>query len=114
MIAGVLAQAMPVLKNEENFNNEVGVPLTLLRLTKRHKAAVIEMGMQELGEIKLLAQIARPTIAVVTNIGEAHLEYLKTKENVAKAKAEIFTFLEREIGPSLTRTMNFTNTSSQK
>jgi UDP-N-acetylmuramoyl-tripeptide--D-alanyl-D-alanine ligase len=93
MIAGVLAQAMPVLKNEENFNNEVGVPLTLLRLTKKHKAAVIEMGMQGLGEIELLAQIARPTIAVITNIGEAHLAYLKTKKNVAKAKAEIFTFL---------------------
>jgi UDP-N-acetylmuramoyl-tripeptide--D-alanyl-D-alanine ligase len=93
MIAGVLAQEMPVLKNEENFNNEIGVPLTLLRLTKEHKAAVIEMGMQGLGEIELLARIARPTIAVVTNIGEAHLEYLKNKKNVARAKAEIFTFL---------------------
>ena len=93
MIAGILAQAMPVLKNEENFNNEIGVPLTLLRLTKKHQAAVIEMGMQGLGEIKLLARIARPTIAVITNIGEAHLEYLKTKKNVAKAKAEIFSFL---------------------
>jgi UDP-N-acetylmuramoyl-tripeptide--D-alanyl-D-alanine ligase len=93
MIAGILAREMAVLKNEENFNNEIGVPLTLLRLAKKHKAAVIEMGMQGLGEIKLLAQLARPTIAVITNIGEAHLAYLKTKRNVAKAKAEIFTFL---------------------
>jgi UDP-N-acetylmuramoyl-tripeptide--D-alanyl-D-alanine ligase len=95
MIAGVLAQEMPVLKNEENFNNEIGVPLTLLQLTKKHQAAVIEMGMQGLGEIKLLAGIARPTIAVVTNIGEAHLEYLKNKKNVARAKAEIFSFLRQ-------------------
>ena len=93
MIAGILAREMPVLKNEENFNNEIGVPLTLLRLTKKHRAAVIEMGLQGLGEIELLARIARPTIAVVTNIGEAHLQYLKNKSNVARAKAEIFAFL---------------------
>ncbi|MDD5593893.1 MAG: UDP-N-acetylmuramoyl-tripeptide--D-alanyl-D-alanine ligase [Candidatus Margulisbacteria bacterium] len=92
MIAGILSQEFDVLKNEENFNNEIGVPLTLLKLTKRHKAAVIEMAMQGLGEIELLAEIARPTISVVTNIGEAHLEFLKTKRNVAKAKAEIFKF----------------------
>ncbi len=96
MIADILEQEMPVLRNEENFNNEIGVPLTLLRLTKKHKAAVIEMGMQGLGEIKLLARIARPTIAVITNIGEAHLKYLKNKNNVARAKAEIFSFLGKK------------------
>ncbi|OGB89224.1 hypothetical protein A2625_05025 [candidate division WOR-1 bacterium RIFCSPHIGHO2_01_FULL_53_15] len=96
MIASILSREMPVLKNEENFNNEIGVPLTLLKLTKKHKAAVIEMGMRGLGEIELLARIARPTIAVVTNIGEAHLEYLRSKKNVARAKAEIFSFLRRE------------------
>jgi UDP-N-acetylmuramoyl-tripeptide--D-alanyl-D-alanine ligase len=93
MIAAILSQEMPVLKNEENYNNEIGVPLTLLKLSKKHKAAVIEMAMQGLGEIELLARIARPTISVVTNIGEAHLEFLKTKKNIAKAKAEIFRFL---------------------
>ncbi|MBN3033190.1 MAG: UDP-N-acetylmuramoyl-tripeptide--D-alanyl-D-alanine ligase [Candidatus Saganbacteria bacterium] len=95
MIASIISREMPVLKNEENFNNEIGVPLTLLKLTGKHKAAVIEMGMQGLGEIKLLAKLARPTVAVVTNIGEAHLEYLKTKKNVARAKAEIFSFLRQ-------------------
>lgn len=90
MIASILSQEMNTLKNEENFNNEIGVPLTLLKLTSQHKVAVIEMAMQGLGEIELLAEIARPTISVVTNIGESHLEFLKTKKNIAKAKSEIF------------------------
>jgi len=92
MIAAILSQEMPTLKNEENYNNEIGVPLTLLQLKKKHKVAVIEMAMQGLGEIELLAKIVRPTISVVTNIGEAHLEHLKSKKNVAKAKAEIFRY----------------------
>jgi UDP-N-acetylmuramoyl-tripeptide--D-alanyl-D-alanine ligase len=92
MIASILSQEKNTLKNEENLNNEIGVPLTLLKLRKKHKAAVIEMAMQRPGEIELLARIARPTISVVTNIGEAHLEFLKTQRNVAKAKAEIFEF----------------------
>jgi UDP-N-acetylmuramoyl-tripeptide--D-alanyl-D-alanine ligase len=96
MIASILSCEMTVLKNEENYNNEIGVPLTLLKLTKKHKAAVIEMGMQKLGEIAELAGIARPNIAVITNIGEAHLEHLKTKKNVAKAKAEIFKYLGKK------------------
>ncbi|GAI79160.1 unnamed protein product, partial [marine sediment metagenome] len=92
MVTSILSQEMPTLKNEENLNNEIGVPLTLLKLTEKHKAAVIEMAMQRLGEIAQLAKIVRPTISVVTNVGEAHLEFLKTKENVAKAKAEIFKY----------------------
>jgi len=90
MIASILSQEKKTLKNEENFNNEVGVPLTLLKLTKKHQVAVIEMAMQGLGEIDLLAKMVRPHIAVVTNIGEAHLEHLKSQRNIAKAKAEIF------------------------
>jgi UDP-N-acetylmuramoyl-tripeptide--D-alanyl-D-alanine ligase len=93
MLASILSQRYKTLKNEENFNNEIGVPLTLLKLNQQHQAAVIEMGMQGLGEIGLLAQITRPTVTVVTNIGEAHLEFLKTKKNVARAKAEIFRYL---------------------
>jgi UDP-N-acetylmuramoyl-tripeptide--D-alanyl-D-alanine ligase len=89
MIASILSQRGLTLKNEENYNNEIGVPLTLLKLTKKHKFAVIEMAMQRRGELAQLAKIARPTIAVITNIGEAHLEFLKTKRNVARAKAEI-------------------------
>jgi len=95
MIARVLSEKYPTLKNEANFNNEIGVPLTLLKLAGKHRAAVIEMGMQGRGEIELLARLARPTIAVVTNIGEAHLEFLKSKKNIAKAKAEIFSFLKK-------------------
>lgn len=96
MIASIIAQEKKVLKNEENFNNEIGVPLTLLKLSKRHKAAVIEMAMQGLGEIEQLAKIVRPKIAVVTNIGEAHLEFLKSKKNVARAKAEIFKYQTKD------------------
>jgi len=96
MIASILSCEMRTLKNEENLNNEIGVPLTLLRLTKKHKAAVIEMGMQKPGEIAELAKIARPNIAIITNIGEAHLEHLKTKKNIAKAKSEIFKFLKED------------------
>ncbi|MFA6431054.1 MAG: UDP-N-acetylmuramoyl-tripeptide--D-alanyl-D-alanine ligase [Candidatus Margulisiibacteriota bacterium] len=94
MLAAILSKKMPTLKSEENFNNEIGVPLTLLRLNKKHKAAVIEMGMQKLGEIDLLANIARPTIAVITNIGESHMAFLKSKKNIAKAKAEIFNVMD--------------------
>jgi UDP-N-acetylmuramoyl-tripeptide--D-alanyl-D-alanine ligase len=96
MIASILAREFPTLKNEENFNNEIGVPLTLLRLTKKHQAAVIEMAMQKPGEIEDLAAIVRPTIAVITNIGESHLEFLKTRRNIARAKAEIFNYLGKE------------------
>ena len=92
MLASILAQEKLTLKNEENYNNEIGVPLTLLKLNKKHKYAVIEMAMQGLGEIELLANIVRPNIAIITNIGEAHLEFLKNKKNVAKAKAEIFKY----------------------
>jgi len=89
MLASILSQKYRTLKNVENLNNEIGVPLTLLKLKKSHQAAVIEMAMQNLKEIELLARITRPTIAVITNIGEAHLEFLNTKKNVARAKAEI-------------------------
>ena len=95
MLASILSQEMSILKNEENLNNEIGVPLTLLRLNKKHKAAVIEMAMRRLGEIEELARIVRPHVAIITNIGEAHLKFLKSKRNVAKAKAEIFTYLKK-------------------
>jgi UDP-N-acetylmuramoyl-tripeptide--D-alanyl-D-alanine ligase len=92
MLASILSLAGKTLKTEENYNNEVGVPQTLLKLTKRHKFAVIEMAMQGLGEIKELAEIVTPHIAVITNIGSSHLKYLKTQVNVAKAKSEILLF----------------------
>ena len=95
MIASILSQKYKTLKNEENYNNEIGVPKTLLQLNKSHHAAVIEMAMQGLGEIDEIAKIASPTIAVITNIGETHLKQLKTKKNIARAKAEIIDHVRR-------------------
>lgn len=89
LVAAVLSGKWNVLKTHANFNNEIGLPMTLLELTKEHEAAVVEMGMRGLGQIKQLADIAKPTIGVVTNVGETHLELLGTMENIAKAKGEM-------------------------
>ena len=78
-----------VLSTEGNYNNLIGLPLTILGLTDRHKAAVLEMGMSLRGEIRRLAQIARPQIGVITNVSAVHLEHLKTIGAVAKAKGEL-------------------------
>jgi len=96
MVASILSREKKTLKNEENINNEIGVPLTLLKLTSKHEAAVIEMAMQRPGEIEILARITHPTISVITNIGEAHLKFLKSRKNVAQAKAEIFKYLKKD------------------
>jgi UDP-N-acetylmuramoyl-tripeptide--D-alanyl-D-alanine ligase len=87
--AAVLGTRYPVLKNEANYNNEIGLPLTLLKLSHRHKRAVLEMGMYALGEIRTLCEIARPEIGVVTNVGPSHLERLGSLEAIAAAKAEL-------------------------
>ena len=79
-----------MLKTEGNLNNEVGVPLTLLRLSPEHRAAAVEMGMNHLGEIARLAAIAQPGVGIVLNVRGVHLEHLKTIENVAKAKGELY------------------------
>ena len=89
MIAAVLAQKYRVLKTAENFNNDIGVPLTLLRLDHSHQAAVIETGMNHFGEIRYLGEMVRPDIAVISNIGDAHIEFLGSREGILKAKAEI-------------------------
>lgn len=89
LIAGILSSRYSVLKSEKNYNNEIGVPFTLLGLNEKHTHAVIEMGMNHAGEISRLAAIVKPDIAVITSIGEGHLEFLGTVENVARAKAEI-------------------------
>ena len=89
MIATVLEQKYTTLKTAGNFNNEIGLPLTLLKLDDSYGAAVIEMGMRGLGEINLLAGMAEPDGAVITNIGETHLARLGTVGNIAKAKGEI-------------------------
>ena len=96
MIALVLSQKYKVLKTQGNFNNEIGLPLTLLGLDDSHEVAVVEMGMNHLGEIHRLAKIARPNIGVITNIGVSHIQNLGTRENILKAKMEIFDFFTSE------------------
>ncbi|MCM1113412.1 MAG: UDP-N-acetylmuramoyl-tripeptide--D-alanyl-D-alanine ligase [Muribaculum sp.] len=92
-VAGVLAQKYHVLKTEGNFNNEVGVPLTLLRLRGEHEAAVVEMGISDFGEMHRLSKMVRPTHCLITNIGQCHLENLKSREGILKAKTEIFDYM---------------------
>ncbi|MBE7024437.1 MAG: UDP-N-acetylmuramoyl-tripeptide--D-alanyl-D-alanine ligase [Ruminococcaceae bacterium] len=89
MIAAVLSAGYNTLKTAGNFNNHIGLPLTVLGLTKSHGAAVIEMGMSARGEIAYLTKIAKPTVAVITNVGLSHIETLKTQENIRDAKLEI-------------------------
>lgn len=89
MLAAALAEQFSVLKTEANYNNEIGLPLTLLQFEEKHEAAIVEMGMRGLGEIRELTNIALPTIGVVTNIGETHIELLGSLENIAKAKGEL-------------------------
>ena len=94
MIASVLSQKFQVLKTAGNFNNEIGLPLTLLRIREEHEAAVVEMGISDFGEMHRLAKMAKPDICVMTNIGICHLENLKTRDGILKAKSEIFDFLK--------------------
>jgi UDP-N-acetylmuramoyl-tripeptide--D-alanyl-D-alanine ligase len=93
MVASVMGQRWRVLKTESNFNNRIGVPHTLLRLTGRHEAAVIEMGVDNIGQTTRLCEIARPTIGVITNIGPDHLEFFGSMEGSAQAKAELLDLL---------------------
>ena len=89
MIAAVLNSKYNVLKTEANYNNEIGLPLTLLNLTDDHEVAIVEMGMRGLGQIRELADIAMPNIAVLTNVGETHIELLGSVDNIAAAKSEL-------------------------
>jgi UDP-N-acetylmuramoyl-tripeptide--D-alanyl-D-alanine ligase len=89
LVAAALAAAGSVLKTEANFNNEIGVPKTLLNLDSSHDFAVIEMGMRGPGEIEELTRIARPTIGLITNVGTAHIGRLGSREAIAKAKCEL-------------------------
>jgi len=102
MLASILKQKGPVLKNEGNLNNHIGVPLTLLKLLPEHTSAAIEMGMSALGEIDLLAHLAGPGVGVITNIGSAHLEFLGSMDAVAEAKGELLGHL----GPGGTAVLN--------
>lgn len=97
MIASVLSQRYNTLRTEGNFNNDIGAPLTLLRLMPEHQAAVIETGMNHFGEIRYLGEMVRPDIAVITNVGDAHIENLgNTRRGILRAKCEIFENLTPE------------------
>ncbi len=95
MIAALLSQKFHLLKTEGNLNNRIGLPLMLFRLSARHEVAVLEMGMNLPGEISRLAEIASPTVGVITNIGPAHLAGLKSVAGVARAKGELLDRLPR-------------------
>lgn len=97
MIASVLSQRYNTLRTEGNFNNDIGAPLTLLRLMPEHQAAVVETGMNHFGEIRYLGEMVRPDIAVITNVGDAHIENLgNTRQGILRAKCEIFENLTPE------------------
>jgi UDP-N-acetylmuramoyl-tripeptide--D-alanyl-D-alanine ligase len=94
MIAQVLAVKFNVLKTIESLNNNVGTPQMLLRLSPEHQVAVIETGMNHFGEIRYLGEMVQPDIAVISNIGDAHIEFLGSREGILKAKSEIFENLK--------------------
>lgn len=96
MVAEVLGSKFKVLKTEKNFNNEIGLPKTLLQLTDEHEVCVVEMGMRGFGQIQELAAIAEPTIGVVTNVGTSHIELLGSQEGIAKAKSELVEAINEE------------------
>src|SRR5690606_1309411 len=93
MIAAILSPLAPTLASRGNLNNHIGVPLSLLRLRREHRFAVIEMGMNHAGELTLLSRLAAPNVALVTNAAPAHLEGLGTVEKVAAAKGEVLSGL---------------------
>ncbi len=99
LVAAVLSQKYNVLYTQGNFNNDVGVPKTLFRLTKEHEIAVIEMGASHPGDIKTLVETAEPTCGLITNVGRAHLQGFGSFEGVIKTKCELYDFLRtREDG----------------
>lgn len=94
VIASVLSQKFRVLKTQGNFNNELGLPLTVFGLRPEHEMAVLEMGINQFGEMTRLAKIARPDTCVITNIGPCHLEYLGSRDGVFQAKTEVFPYIK--------------------
>lgn len=95
-VAAVLAQKYKVHKTQGNYNNEIGVPLTVLSMPGDTEVAVLEMGINHFGEMHNLSRIARPDICIMTNIGQCHLEFLGSREGILKAKSEIFDFMDED------------------
>ena len=94
MIASVLSQKYNVLKTAGNFNNEIGLPLTIFNIRDCHEVAVLEMGISNFGEMHRLTKMARPDICVITNIGLCHLENLGDRDGILKAKTEMFDYMQ--------------------
>ncbi|WAA09254.1 UDP-N-acetylmuramoyl-tripeptide--D-alanyl-D-alanine ligase [Fervidibacillus albus] len=94
MVASLLSQKYKVQKTSGNFNNHIGLPLTILQLKKETELAVLEMGMNHFGEIDFLSKLAEPDVAIITNIGDAHMEALGSREGILKAKLEILNGLK--------------------
>jgi len=105
LIAAVLEHSGPVLKSQANYNNEIGVPETLLELSPQHAYAVVEMGMRGPGEIACLSRIAQPDIAVITNVGTAHIGRLGSRAAIARAKCELLA----EMPPTSVAVLNADN-----
>lgn len=98
LMSSVLSTSFRVHKTEGNFNNHIGMPMTILNMPEDTEILVLEMGMSNFGEIELLSDIAKPNYAVITNIGESHIEYLGTREGIARAKLEIIHGIDKENG----------------
>ena len=101
LISTVLSRKFNTLYTEGNFNNHIGVPLTLLRLTKEHEMAVVEMGANHPGEIKTLVHIAEPDYGIITNVGKAHLQGFRSFEGVIRTKGELYDFLRAKGGATI-------------
>lgn len=101
LISTVLSRKFNTLYTEGNFNNHIGVPLTLLRLTKEHEMAVVEMGANHPGEIKTLVHIAEPDYGIITNVGKAHLQGFGSFEGVIRTKGELYDFLWAKGGATI-------------
>lgn len=99
----ILSQQLRVLASAGNYNNDIGMPLTIFRLEREHELLLLEMGMNHAGELRRLAEIARPQIAVITNVGDAHLEFFHDRRAIAAAKKEIFSFFDDQCCAVLNR-----------
>ena len=96
IVYSLLSVKAKTLKTEGNYNNHIGLPYTLLNVTDEERFVVLEMGMSSLGEIRRLGEISSPDYAIITNIGDSHIEFLKTRDNVFKAKTELLEFVNKE------------------
>ncbi|ERT38390.1 MULTISPECIES: D-glycero-beta-D-manno-heptose 1,7-bisphosphate 7-phosphatase [Fusobacterium] len=96
IVYSLLSTKAKTLKTEGNYNNHIGLPYTLLNVTDEEKCVVLEMGMSSLGEIRRLGEISSPDYAIITNIGDSHIEFLKTRDNVFKAKTELLEFVDKK------------------